>query len=180
MPMCTRQLSPVGDHSSRIGDLELATTQRATKRHDHASNPQILAPQNHCHSHARPNGPTTISRFRGDSLEVLSRLPKASVDLILADLPYGTTACAWDSPIPLEPLWKAYAHVMKPTTPIVLTAVQPFAALLVVSKIAWIRYEWDLGKAARHQSAERESDAAASPRKYSRLQRGTRTVLPGL
>ncbi|OFV94799.1 MAG: hypothetical protein A3H28_03080 [Acidobacteria bacterium RIFCSPLOWO2_02_FULL_61_28] len=86
--------------------------------------------------------PTTVSLYRGDCLDVLPQLPKASVDLILADLPYGTTACAWDCPIPLDRLWAAYARVMKPTTMIVLTAMQPFAALLIMSKIGWFRYEW--------------------------------------
>ncbi len=84
----------------------------------------------------------SVSLFRGDCLDVLPQLPAASVDLILADLPYGTTACTWDCPIPLDRLWAAYAHVMKPTTTIVLTAVQPFASVLVQSKPAWFRYEW--------------------------------------
>src|SRR5688572_8437308 len=87
-------------------------------------------------------GPTTVSLYRGDCLHVLPQLPAASVDLILADLPYGTTACAWDCPILLDRLWAAYAHVMKPTSTIVLTAVQPFAALLITSQIEWFRYEW--------------------------------------
>lgn len=87
-------------------------------------------------------GATIVSLYRGDCLEVLPQLPPASVDLILADLPYGTTACAWDCPIPLDRLWPAYAHVMKPTTTIVLFAVQPFAARLVASKIELFRYEW--------------------------------------
>ena len=71
----------------------------------------------------------------GDCLEILPTLPAACVDMVLCDLPYGTTACKWDSVIPFEPLWREYRRVTKPNAAIVLTASQPFTTALVGSNI---------------------------------------------
>jgi site-specific DNA-methyltransferase (adenine-specific) len=78
----------------------------------------------------------------GDCLEVMAELPDASVDMILCDLPYGTTACKWDTVIPFEPLWAHYKRVTKPNAAIVLTASQPFTSALVMSNPKWFRHEW--------------------------------------
>lgn len=78
----------------------------------------------------------------GDCLEVMQRLPDASVDLVLADLPYGTTQCAWDVVIPFDALWEQYLRIAKPEAAIVLCAAQPFASLVVASNPAHYRYEW--------------------------------------
>ena len=79
---------------------------------------------------------------RGDCLELMRDLPDNSVDLILCDLPYGTTACKWDSVIPFEPLWAQYRRVAKDNAAIVLTASQPFTSALVMSNPKWFRYQW--------------------------------------
>jgi len=71
----------------------------------------------------------------GDCLEQMQAIPDASVDLILADLPYGATQNKWDSVIPLEPLWDAYLRVAKPNAAIVLTSAQPFTSVLVTSQL---------------------------------------------
>lgn len=78
----------------------------------------------------------------GDCLEVMRDLTDNSVDMVLADLPYGTTRCAWDTVIPLEPLWEQYLRIAKPGAPIVLCAAQPFASMLVASRLDLYRYEW--------------------------------------
>jgi len=78
----------------------------------------------------------------GDCLDLMSDIPDGSVDMILADLPYGTTACDWDSVIPLEPLWAHYKRVIKPRGAIVLTGSQPFTSMLVMSNLEWFKYEW--------------------------------------
>jgi site-specific DNA-methyltransferase (adenine-specific) len=62
--------------------------------------------------------------------------------MILSDLPYGTSDCAWDSPIPLQPLWEQYLRIIKPHGAIVLTATQPFASMLVSSQPSLFRHEW--------------------------------------
>jgi site-specific DNA-methyltransferase (adenine-specific) len=80
--------------------------------------------------------------FEGDCLEIMPTLPDKSVDMILCDLPYGTTACKWDTVIPFAPLWEQYSRLIKDNGAIVLTAVQPFAAMVATSKIEWLRYEW--------------------------------------
>ncbi|MFW6015382.1 MAG: DNA-methyltransferase [bacterium] len=72
----------------------------------------------------------------------MCRLPDNNIDMILADLPYGTTACKWDSIIPLRPLWKQYKRVIKDNGAIVLTASQPFTTKLIQSNMEWFRYEW--------------------------------------
>lgn len=78
----------------------------------------------------------------GDCMEILPTLPDGCVDLVLCDLPYGTTACKWDSVIPFEPLWREYKRVCKPNAAIVLTASQPFTSALVMSNPKMFRVEW--------------------------------------
>lgn len=78
----------------------------------------------------------------GDCLDVMPTLEAGSIDLIASDLPYGTTACAWDVVIPFEPLWENYRRVLKPNGAVVLTACQPFTSMLVVSNQEWFRHEW--------------------------------------
>lgn len=77
-----------------------------------------------------------------DLLSLCDALPDQSIDMILADLPYGTTACAWDTVIPFEPMWARFKRVIKPRGAIVLTASQPFTSALVMSNPAMFRYEW--------------------------------------
>ena len=78
----------------------------------------------------------------GDCLEEMAKLPPASVDLILCDLPYGTTQNKWDSIINLTALWAQYWRVAKLNTPVVLTAAQPFTSVLVCSSIKQFKYDW--------------------------------------
>ena len=74
--------------------------------------------------------------IQGDCLEVMRGIPDKSVDMILCDLPYGTTACKWDTVIPFEPLWAHYRRVIKDNGAIVLTASQPFTTALIASNMA--------------------------------------------
>lgn len=80
--------------------------------------------------------------MQGDCLELMKDIPDGSVDMILADLPYGTTACKWDTIIPFEPLWEQYKRVIKPNGAIVLTASQPFTSALVMSNPKMFKYSW--------------------------------------
>ena len=80
--------------------------------------------------------------IQGDCLEVMKDIPDKSIDLILCDLPYGTTACKWDTIIPFEPLWKEYKRIIKDNGAIVLTASQPFTSALVMSNVKMFKYEW--------------------------------------
>ena len=68
-------------------------------------------------------------------------IPDKSIDLILCDLPYGTTACAWDAVIPFEPLWSNYKRLIKENGAIVLFGNQPFTTMLIASNIEWFKYE---------------------------------------
>ena len=78
----------------------------------------------------------------GDCLELMKDIPNGSIDMILCDLPYGTTQCKWDSIIDLDLLWKQYERVIKDNGAIVLTATQPFSSLLVMSNTKIFKYEW--------------------------------------
>ena len=78
--------------------------------------------------------------IQGDCLEVMKNIPDKSVDMILCDLPYGTTACKWDTIIPFDKLWKQYKRVIKDNGAIVLTASQPFTSALVMSNIKMFKY----------------------------------------
>jgi len=80
--------------------------------------------------------------IQGDCLEVMKDIPDKSIDMILCDLPYGTTACKWDTIIPFEPLWAQYKRVIKDNGAIVLTASQPFTSALVMSNVKWFKCEW--------------------------------------
>lgn len=80
--------------------------------------------------------------LQGDCLELMAAIPSGSVDMVMCDLPYGTTACKWDSVIPFAPLWAAYKRVCKPNAAIVLTASQPFTSALVMSNADAFRHEW--------------------------------------
>ena len=78
----------------------------------------------------------------GDCLEVMAELDDGCVDMVLCDLPYGITACKWDSVIPFEPLWAEYKRITKSTAAIVLTASQPFTSALVMSNVAGYAHCW--------------------------------------
>jgi len=83
-----------------------------------------------------------IKLWHGDCLELMGKIPDQSIDMILSDPPYSTTACKWDVLIPFEPLWSHYRRVIKPRGAIVLTGSQPFTSLLVMSNPEWFRCEW--------------------------------------
>lgn len=93
---------------------------------------------------------------QGDCLEIMPTLPAGSVDLILCDLPYGTTACAWDSIIPFESLWAEYRRTTKRSAAIVLTASQPFTSALVMSAADIFKYAlvWEKSRATGHVHAK--------------------------
>lgn len=78
--------------------------------------------------------------MHGDCLDLMAQIPDGSVDMVLCDLPYGTTQNKWDSVIPFEPLWAHYKRICKGS--IVLTAAQPFTSALVMSNARMFRYQW--------------------------------------
>ena len=78
----------------------------------------------------------------------MKEIPDGSIDLILCDLPYGTTCCAWDSVIPFEPLWHQYERIIKNNGAIALTAAQPFTSMLIMSNPKLFKYEWIYEKSA--------------------------------
>lgn len=92
-----------------------------------------------------------------DCLNAMKNIPDKSIDLILCDLPYGTTACKWDSVIPFEPLWEQYERVIKQHGIIALNAAQPFTSALVMSNPKWFRYDliWEKDKATGYLNARR-------------------------
>jgi len=83
-----------------------------------------------------------VALAQGDCLECMKWLEDGSVDMVLADPPYGTTACKWDSVIPFEPIWAQLKRIVKPNGAIVLTASQPFTSALVMSNVAMFKYCW--------------------------------------
>lgn len=83
-----------------------------------------------------------VQLFHGDCLDLLPSIPDGSVDMICADLPYGTTNCHWDKRIPMEPLWREFWRVAKHNAAVCLFAQQPFATDLINAARKWFRYEW--------------------------------------
>jgi site-specific DNA-methyltransferase (adenine-specific) len=89
--------------------------------------------------------PMKTDRFElllGDTLERMREIPDGSVDMVLADLPYGTTKCKWDVVIPFAPLWLEYRRIAKPSAAIVLFGSQPFTSGLVMSNVNMFKYQW--------------------------------------
>ena len=82
-----------------------------------------------------------IELWHGDCLELMKNIPDGSVDMVLCDLPYGTTRNNWDSIIPLDRLWERYKRVIKENGAIVLFSAEPFTSLLITSNIQWFRYD---------------------------------------
>lgn len=83
-----------------------------------------------------------MTLFHGDCLEAMKVIPDGSVDMILCDLPYGTTQNKWDCPLPLSSMWTEYWRICKPNGAIVLTAQSPFDKILGASCIEHLKYEW--------------------------------------
>ena len=84
----------------------------------------------------------SIWLMKGDCLERMKEIESGSVDMVLADPPYGTTQCKWDSVIPLEPMWQQLKRVIKPNGAIVMTASQPFTTTLIASNMKMFKYCW--------------------------------------
>ena len=90
--------------------------------------------------HSKPSILNTVSHM--DIFDLCDCLQDESIDMILCDLPYGITACSWDTVIPFEPMWECFKRVIKPRGAVVLTASQPFTSKLVMSNLEWFRSEW--------------------------------------
>jgi len=83
-----------------------------------------------------------INLMLGDCLERMKEIPDGSIDMVMTDPPYGTTACKWDSVIPLGPMWEQLKRIIKPNGAIVMTASQPFTSVLVASNLKCFKHEW--------------------------------------
>lgn len=83
-----------------------------------------------------------IDLLHGDCLELMKDIPDKSIDMILCDLPYGTTACKWDTVIPFEPLWEQYKRIIKDNGAIVLFGSEPFSTELRHSNLKMFKYDW--------------------------------------
>ena len=79
---------------------------------------------------------------KGDCIELMKDIPDGSIDMILCDLPYGTTACKWDTVIPFEPLWEQYNRIIKDNGAICLFGSEPFSTMLRYSNLKMYKYDW--------------------------------------
>lgn len=97
-----------------------------------------------------------VTLLLGDCMEVMKSIPSCSVDMILCDFPYGTTQNKWDSVIPFDAIWSEYSRICKGA--VVLTAVQPFTSMLVVSNMKNFKYQWVWKKSrpTGHLNAKRQ------------------------
>ena len=93
----------------------------------------------------------------GECLEEMRKIDDESIDMILCDLPYGTTQCKWDTIIPFNELWKEYNRIIKSNGAIVLTATQPFTSTLVMSNIKMFRYSlvWEKSKSTGYLNSKK-------------------------
>lgn len=99
--------------------------------------------------------PNTL--INDDCLNAMKFIPDNSISMVLADPPYGTTACKWDSVIPLEPMWEQLKRIIKPNGAIVMTASQPFTSVLVCSNLKMFKYSmvWKKSQSTGHLNAWR-------------------------
>lgn len=100
----------------------------------------------------------SINLMLGDCLDRMKEIQSGSVDMVLADPPYGTTQCKWDSVIDMQAMWRELERVCKPNAAIVMTAAQPFTAQLVCSNMGMFRYEiiWEKGNATGFLNAKKQ------------------------
>lgn len=84
----------------------------------------------------------TVQLHKGDCLEIMKDIPDKSVDMILCDLPYGTTIASWDTIIPFDFLWKQYNRIIKPNGAIVLFGSEPFSSIVRTSNLKNYKYDW--------------------------------------
>jgi site-specific DNA-methyltransferase (adenine-specific) len=103
--------------------------------------------------------------YNDDCLKVLPTLADNSIDLVLTDPPYGTTACKWDSVIPFEPMWKELKRIIKENSAIALFGSEPFSSHLRLSNLDWFKYDWIWEK----QKASNFMGAKYSPLKYHEI-----------
>jgi DNA modification methylase len=96
--------------------------------------------------------------MKGDCLDRMKEISSCSVDMILTDPPYGTTACKWDSIIPLEPMWEQLKRIIKPNGAIVITASQPFTSILACSNLSMLKESlcWEKTTATGHLNAKKK------------------------
>ncbi len=96
--------------------------------------------------------------FQADCMDLMKKLPSKSVDMILCDLPYGTTQNKWDSVIPLDELWKEYLRIIKDNGAIVLTSQGVFTSLLITSQMRYFKYKWiwEKSKATNFLNAKKQ------------------------
>ena len=80
--------------------------------------------------------------FKRDCLKILPQIPERSIDMILCELPYGTTSCLWDTPIPFDALWTQYRRIIKPHCAICLFGSEPFSSALRMSNLKEFKYDW--------------------------------------
>lgn len=104
--------------------------------------------------------------YNEDCLEGMKRIPDKSVDMILCDLPYGTTRNKWDSVIPLDELWTQYDRIIKDNGAIVLTAQTPFDKVLGASNLRHLKYEWIWTKSSGTGHLNAKKNASKKSRKY--------------
>lgn len=99
-----------------------------------------------------------INLMQGDCLERMKEIPDGSVDMVLTDPPYGTTACKWDTVIDLDAMWSHLKRVVKPNGAIVMTASQPFTTVLIASNIKMFKYcwVWEKGRFSNQMLAKKQ------------------------
>ena len=99
-----------------------------------------------------------VQLYKGDCLEIMRDIPNKSIDMILCDLPYGTTQNKWDSVIPLDRLWKEYKRIIKDNGVIALTSQGIFTAKLMLSNEKWFKYKlvWEKSKATNFLNAKKQ------------------------
>lgn len=100
----------------------------------------------------------SIELHHGDCLDLLPTIADGSIDMVLADPPYGTTQCKWDSIIDLQAMWRELERICKPNAAIVMTAAKPFTAQLVCSNMGMFKYEiiWEKGNATGFLNAKKQ------------------------
>lgn len=102
--------------------------------------------------------PSRVALIEADCLQAMQSIPDASVNMILCDLPYGTTQNKWDSIIPLDRLWEEYERILAPQGAVLLTAQGPFTARLILSNEDWFKYKlvWEKSKPTNFLNAKKQ------------------------
>lgn len=132
----------LGSDACTLGLMQILWHRRYSMNYLENGTIAVGAPGSEMRKQAEAKDVLKPNLFEGDCLEIMKTLPSSSVDMVLCDLPYGSTKCKWDVIVPFAPLWEQYKRIVKESGAILLFGNEPFSSSLRLSNLLDYRYDW--------------------------------------